>query len=217
MKRGILITLEGPEKSGKSTQARLLIDYLKEKGHRALFVREPGSTEIGEKIRALLLDKGHAEMSVEAEMLLYMAARAQLVKEIIRPALESGAVVLCDRFLDSTLAYQGYGCGMDSALIKKVGLFATGKIKPDLTILLDFWASPAHLKSQLSPDRIEMRSDAFHAKVKAGYCSLAKREPKRIKVVRVQDDINKTQGLIRKIVDQCLSRISSAKRARSRS
>lgn len=210
--KGKFITFEGPEKSGKSTQAKLLCVYLKKRGYPAVFVREPGSTRIGEKIRKVLLDKKNTEMAEEAEMLLYMAARAQLVAEVIRPALERGSIVLCDRFLDSTVAYQGYGCGLDIGLIKEVGRLATGGLAPDLTLLLDFSKSSAHLKNHKSPDRIESRCDAFHRKVKRGYFKLAGKEPGRIKIVTVAGDRNETQRLIREIVEQCLLKRSSAKR-----
>jgi dTMP kinase len=216
MRRGKFITFEGPEKSGKSTQAALLSGYLRSLGFKTIFVREPGSTKIGEKIRRLLLDTRHAEMSEMAEMLLYMAARAQLVAEVIAPALKKGCVVLCDRFLDSTLAYQGYGCGLDKDIIAKVGVWATDKVKPDLTLLLDFWASSANLKNHKTPDRIEMRPDAFHEKVRRGYFTLAQKEPGRIKIVRVEDKKEQTQSKIREIVDSCLLKRSSAKKVPSR-
>jgi len=202
--KGKFITFEGPEKSGKSTQAKLLSEHLKAKGYKALFIREPGSTQISEKIRELLLDKKNTGMSVVAEMLLYMSARAQLIEEVIRPALRKGCIVLCDRFQDSTIAYQGYGCGLDVNLIEKIGCFVTGGLKPDLTLLLDFWESSIYLKNHKSPDRIEMRPDAFHARVKKGYFFLAKKEPRRIKIIKVQPDIRQTQRRIREIVDQCL-------------
>ncbi len=212
MKRGLFITFEGPEKSGKSTQAALLSRHLKKNGHKTIFVREPGSTKIGEKIRSVLLDRRHLEMSEMAEMLLYMAARSQLVEEVIKPALKRGQIVLCDRFLDSTIAYQGYGCGLDKAAIIKVGKLATSGLKPDLTLLLDFWASAQSLKDQKSPDRIEMRPDAFHQRVRDGYFQLAKKEPRRIKIVYVQDSKEATQEKIREIVEKCLLKRSSAKR-----
>lgn len=215
MKRGKFITFEGPEKSGKSTQAALLSGYLRSLGYETVFAREPGSTKIGEKIRRLLLDARHAEMAGTTEMLLYMAARAQLVTEVIAPALKKGRIVLCDRFLDSTLAYQGYGCGLDKNIIARVGAWATDGVKPDLTLLLDFWASSANLKNYKTPDRIEMRPDAFHEKVRRGYFELAKKEPGRIKVVRVEDEKEQTQSKIREIVDSCLLKRSSAKKAPS--
>lgn len=211
LKKGRFITFEGAEKSGKSTQARLLIEYLEKKGYEVVFVREPGSTKIGEKIRHLLLDVEHQEMSILTEMLLYMAARAQLVREVIRPALVKGAIVLCDRFYDSTLAYQGFGCGLDKGVIKAVNNVATEGMKPDLTLLLDFFKSCDSLKREACRDRIEMRSDLFHERVKKGYFALAKIEPERIKIIKVQDNLDKTQELIREIVNQCLLKKSSAR------
>lgn len=216
MKRGLFITFEGPEKSGKSTQAGLLSEYLKSLGFKTIFVREPGSTGIGEKIRDILLDIRHTEMFEMTEMFLYMAARAQLVSEVISPALKKGYIVLCDRFLDSTLAYQGYGCGLDKDAITKAGRWATSGLEPDLTLLLDFWASSANLKNHKSPDRIEMRSSVFHQKVRRGYFQLAKKQPRRIKVVRVEKTKEETQGKIREIVSTCLLKRLSAKTAPSR-
>ncbi|MDD5019088.1 MAG: dTMP kinase [Candidatus Omnitrophica bacterium] len=217
MSRGIFITFEGPEKSGKSTQARLLEKYLKSKGWKTLFIREPGSTVIGEKIRRVLLDRKNDGMSLVAEMLLYTASRAQLVEEVIRPALRRGMIVLCDRFQDSTLAYQGYGCGLDVAVLEKVGKLATSGITPDLTLLLDFWQSRDKLKNESAPDRIELRPDAFHQRVKKGYFVLAGRYPQRIKIVRVEPGIQETQAKIREIVESCLLKKSSDKKRPSRS
>lgn len=204
MRRGKFITFEGPEKSGKSTQARMLSEYLMELGYKTLFVREPGSTYIGEKIRRILLDRQHVEMSKVTEMFLYMAARAQLVKEVIVPVLRKGYIVLCDRFLDSTVAYQGYGCGLDKKMILTAGEWATEGARPDLTLLLDFSQSRKKLKKHKSPDRIEMRPDAFHERVRAGYLDIAKKEPRRVKVVEVLDSKDATQVLIREIVIKCL-------------
>lgn len=209
--KGKLITFEGAEKSGKSTQAELLAEYLKEKGYETVFVREPGSTRIGEKIRRLLLDVEHQEMFPLAEMLLYMAARAQLVEEIIKPALKRGVIILCDRFSDSTFAYQGFGCGLDLEMIASVDSAATSSIKPDLTLLLDFFKSKDSLKKEVSRDRIEMRSDLFHERVKSGYFELAKKEPRRIKIVKVAEKVEETQRLIREIVDQCLLKKSHSR------
>lgn len=202
--KGRLITFEGPEKSGKSTQAKLLSRYLKEKGYKTLFIREPGSTAISEKIRRVLLDKKNDSMSLLTETLLYLAARAQLVQEVIRPALKKGCIVLCDRFQDSTIAYQGYGCGVDINFIKEAGVYVTQGIQPDLTLLLDFWESKTHLRNHKAPDRIEMRPDAFHAKVKRGYFLLAKKKPRRIRIVKVQPAVSATQQRIREIVTACL-------------
>ena len=214
VKKGIFITFEGPEKSGKSTQAKLLTEYLESLGYKTVFVREPGSTKIGEKIRLLLLDKDNDEMGLVAEMFLYSAARAQLIEEVVKPALNEGMIVLCDRFLDSTIAYQGCGGGLKLSLIKQVGRVATDGMKPDLTLLLDFWQSVDHLKNQKEPDRIESRPDAYHERVRKGYFALARQEPGRIKVVRVRENREDTQNEIRELVRQCLSKKSLVKKSR---
>jgi len=200
--KGKFITFEGSEGCGKSTQSRLLYAYLKAKGKAVIYLREPGATEISEKIRDILLDAGNQGIVPEAEMLLYMAARAQIVSEVILPALKKGKIVICDRFLDSTLAYQGYGLGMDIGLIRKVGEFTTRRICPDLTLFLDLAVKRGlkHRKDCL--DRIEMRSVNYHLRVRRGYLKLARQEPARIKVVKVEKDKYKTQGKIRELVEK---------------
>lgn len=198
--KGTFITFEGSEGSGKSTQSKLLYQYLRRKGFDVLYLREPGGTAISEKVRRVLLDARHDAMSQAAEMLLYMAARAQLVEEVIRPALSKGRIVICDRFLDSTLAYQGYGLGMDIGLIRRVGAFATGGIKPTLTIFLDLAVTKGLRHRRASRDRIEKRPLHYHERVRKGYLALAAQEPFRIKVVKVEKDKMKTQAAIREVV-----------------
>ncbi len=202
--KGYFITFEGPEKSGKSTQAKLLKKYLTGEGFSCLFIREPGSTTLSEKIRKVLLDKRNVQLSHFAEMLLYMTARSQLVKEVIEPALKKNRVVICDRFLDSTIAYQGYGLGIDIGFIKKIGKLATKGISPNLTILLDLQDKDSLFKKNHKKDRIELRSEKYHKKVRKGYMFLSKAHPRRIKVVQVKDDIFSTQRQVRKIIDKCL-------------
>ena len=202
--KGYFITFEGPEKSGKSTQAKLLQQYLSKKGFSCLFIREPGSTILGEKIRKVLLDKNNTHISYAAEMLLYMAARAQIVKDVIAPALKKGKIVICDRFLDSTIVYQGYGLGMDVETIKKIGEFVTCGIEPDITVLLDLGARESLFKQNHKKDRIELRSKKYHDKVRKGYLSLAKKNPRRIKIVEVKENALSTQRNIRNIIDRCL-------------
>lgn len=197
--KGKFITFEGSEGCGKSTQSRLLYEYLKAKGKRVIYLREPGATKISEKIRDILLDARNDGIVPECEMLLYMAARAQIVAEVILPALKKGKIVICDRFLDSTLAYQGYGLGMDIGLIKKVGAFTTQGLKPDLTLFLDLAVKKGLKHRESSLDRIEMRSVKYHLRVRRGYLKLAKQEPGRIKVVKVEKDKYKTQDAIRKL------------------
>lgn len=198
--KGKFITFEGSEGCGKSTQSRLLFDYLKRKVYDVIYLREPGGTKIGEKIRKILLDPQNYIHPI-AEMLLYMTARAELVSQIIGPALYKGKIIICDRFLDSTLAYQGYGLGIDIRLINNIGDLVTGGIRPDLTILLDLPMKEGLKQCGRIKDRIEKRSLAYHQRVRNGYLRLAAQEAKRIKVVKVDRDKFVTQEKIRKLID----------------
>lgn len=205
--RGKFITFEGSEGCGKSTQSKLLYQYLKKQGYPALYIREPGGVKISEKIRAILLDCANTDMSDACETLLYMASRAQLVHQLIKPALRAGKVVVCDRFLDSTIAYQGFGLGIDIGFIKKLGYFATEGLRPDLTILLDLAVHKGLAYRSSCKDRIECRPLNYHRKVRQGYFKLASDQPARIKVVRVEKEKDLTQENVRKIVEKFLRRI----------
>jgi len=202
--KGLFITFEGSEGSGKSTQMELIGQYLKNKKKTVLFVREPGGVAISEKIREILLDAGNKAMAPSCEMLLYMAARAQLVSEVIAPALNKGKAVICDRFLDSTVVYQGYGHQMDVAFIKTVGRFATQDIKPDLTFIFDIEAKKGLARIKRAKDRIEQRAMAYHARVRAGYLDIAKKEPKRIKVINSDQSIEDIHQQVRQHIDRLL-------------
>jgi len=199
--KGKFITFEGSEGCGKSTQSKLLFGYLKRKGCSVVYLREPGGTRISERIRQILLDPEN-HMTAECEMLLYMAARSQIVEGLIKPALKKGKIVICDRFLDSTLAYQGYGLGMDIDFIKRLGSFVCAGIKPDLTILMDLPVKEGLKYRHLKEDRIEKRSLSYHFKVRNGYLKLAGFEPKRIKIVKVDKDKFKTQARIRELIEK---------------
>lgn len=200
MPRGKFITIEGPEGSGKSTHSRLLCLYLKRNGYKVLHTREPGGTEVGEAIRSILLDKKNKAISDACELFLFLAARAQIVKEVIKPALAKGYAVVCDRFHDATVAYQGYGAGLDLKLIESMGKLATGGLKPDLTILLDV-DTGLGLKRAGVKDRVEIKSVRFHKKVREGYLKLAKKEPGRIKVIRTADaTVAEIQDKVRRAV-----------------
>ena len=201
--RGKFITFEGPEGSGKSTQSRLLCEWLKKKNVSFVHTREPGGTKIGEELRQVLLDTKNKAMSVVCEMFVYQACRAQIMDEVILPALKKGKLVICDRFLDATIAYQGYGSGLSVELIKKTGKVATRNTTPELTILLDI-ESKEGLRRAKSKDRMERKPLSYHKRVRKGYLLLAKKEPKRIKVIKVHDDINKTQEMVRQKVQKCL-------------
>lgn len=198
--KGRFITFEGSEGSGKSTQSRMLYRYLKSRGAKVIYLREPGGTTVSEKIRRILLDSSNSRMSAACEMLLYMASRAQVVTEVIKPAIMSGTHVICDRFLDSTLAYQGFGLGMDLKLIRYLGNFATGGVKPVLTVFLDLPVERGLCHRRDNSDRIEKRPLAYHRRVRGGYLAMARREPRRFKVVRVEEDKALTQRNIRKLV-----------------
>ena len=182
MRRGVFITLEGPEGSGKSSQARRLAGALRRAGCAPVVVRDPGSTALGRALRRTLLHSA-APLSPLAEALLFIGARVQLVEERIRPALRQGRVVICDRFHDSTVAYQGYGGGVDPRWLDRVGRAAIRGTMPAATLLLDL--PPRHGFSRLARhrDRMERKPAAFHRRVRAGYRALARREPGRFVIV----------------------------------
>jgi len=183
--RGKFITFEGSEGSGKSTQSALALEYLQSKKLPVVLLREPGGVKISEQIRKLLLDVKSEGMGDECETLLYMAARAQMVKEILEPQLKSGKIIICDRFLDSTIAYQGYGNGVDVKTIESLGAFATKGIGPDLTILFDIKPEDGLSRAGAKKDRIESRSLDYHHRVRQGYLDLSKKYPARIKLIKV--------------------------------
>jgi dTMP kinase len=185
MRRGLLITVEGTDGSGKTTQIGMIKDYLTGKGFEVIFVREPGGTRISEEIRSLLLDPGNSEMNHTAEMLLYAAARAQLTAEVIKPAIDQGKAVICDRFVDSSYVYQGFGRGISLEVVEAVNAAALAGIKPDITFFFDISPEIA-LKRRLAStglDRIEKEKMDFHMKVYNGYCKLVRRYPDRIKSI----------------------------------
>ena len=181
-KKGIFITMEGPDGAGKSTQIDLLKKYLEDKGYNILLTRDPGGNDISEAIRGIILNKDFTEMGYMTELLLYASARAQLVKENIKPALEAGTAVIADRFVDSSAVYQGIGRGLGIDTVYKVNVFALQGIMPDMTILMDLDAEVglARKKNQAELDRMERESVDFHKKVVAGYRDLAGRYPERI-------------------------------------
>lgn len=204
--KGLFITFEGSEGSGKSTQSRLLYDYLKKRGYDLVYLREPGGTAISEKIRKILLDCSNGSMASGTEMLLYMSARAQTIFEVIEPALKKGKIVISDRYLDSTVAYQGFGLGMDLDTIKHIGDFVTRGIKPDLTIILDLPVEKGLRRCKVVKDRIEKRPLSYFSRVRDGYLKLAAWEPARIKVIKVDKEMHQTQRKIRELLDNFLEK-----------
>jgi dTMP kinase len=179
----MLITFEGLDGSGKTTQASLLVDHLKAIGKHVLFLREPGGTTVSEKIRSILLDRDHLEIAQTTELFLFSAARAQLVREVILPALGAGSVVVCDRYCDSTTAYQGYGRGLPLEEIRGINSLATAGRMPDVTLLVDVDLEELKKRRKGAADRMESSGDEFYRRVRDGYRTLAAREPGRITVV----------------------------------
>ena len=208
----LFITFEGVEGSGKTTQIRRLRRYFTRRGIPCKVTREPGGCPISEKIRKILLNPDHHEMVPLAELLLYEAARAQHVKEVINPFLKKGGVVLCDRFSDATIAYQGYGRGIDVQWIQRLNRLSSQGIKPDITFLLD---CPTDLGlerairrnrtlKQEKEERFEREEIQFHRRMRRGYLVIAKKEPRRVRVIDTQVGEERVFDKIRKIVDNLL-------------
>jgi dTMP kinase len=212
--KGVFITFEGNEGSGKSTQIALLAEQLRKLGYPSRLVREPGSTPVGEEIRHTLKHspQNHA-MTAETELLLMNASRAQLVREVIRPALAAGELVLCDRFYDSTIAYQGYGRGLDLAIVRSVIDIAVGKTRPDLTLLLmvSVRVSEARRKDRQATaaparDRIEDADPSFFERVEKGYNAIAVSEPERVQVIDATGRVAEVHREIWQLVQPLLTR-----------
>ncbi len=200
--RGLLITIEGMDGSGKTTQIGLMKAFLEGNNYKVLMTREPGGTVIGEKIRELILDKEHQEMSFIAEALLYSASRAQLVSQVIKPALSRGEIVICDRFVDSSLVYQGKGRGLGYDEVKKINDFATQGLEPDLTLLfnIDPEESLKRISVRGKEDRLEQEKLPFHQQVHSAYKDLAAMFSDRIIVINAGQPIETIQKEIEDIL-----------------
>jgi len=198
----MFITFEGPEGSGKSTQLPQLAQFLEEKGLSVVRTREPGGTKIGDQIREVLVRMDNTELHPRTEILLFLAARAQLVEELIIPSLQQGKIILCDRYGDSTLAYQGYGHGLDLDTLRAMLHFATGGLKPDLTILLDVDVMTGLKRKKIKEEwnRLDAYELSFHERVRTGYHILAGQEPERWKIVDATQDPEQVQTEIRALV-----------------
>ena len=215
MEKGRFITIEGPEGCGKTTQSDILVGYLKERGHEVILTREPGGTRIGEVIRSLVLDSKYEEMAPLTELLLMAASRAQHVVQKIGPGLKDGKMVICSRFCDATIAYQGCGRGFDMDLLERVNGIATGGLAPDLTLLIDidvttglrraFGVDKAEAKSG-EGDRLESEDIGFHERVRRGYLDLARKEPGRVKVIDGSGTIDEVRAAIRRVVEPLLGK-----------
>jgi dTMP kinase len=212
-RRGKFITFEGVEGSGKTTQARLFCETLRKQGLEVVETREPGGTALGEEIRKLLLAHSDSSPTAIAELLLFLAARSQLVGEVVIPAVEAGKWVVCDRFSDSTLAYQGYGRGLDIDATRRMNEIATGGCTPDLTVVLDLDVETGirraiEKKGEFSEvaggDRMEKEAREFHDRVRNGYLDLARQEPDRIKVIPATGSIEEVQRAVNSLLEPFL-------------
>lgn len=197
-------SIDGGDGTGKSTQVALLAEWLAGRGHEVVTCRDPGSTPVGEAVRDLLLHRHDLGIDRCSEMLLYMAARAQLVAEVIRPALAQGKSVVSDRFLLANVVYQGHAGGLDVPSLWEVGRVATGGLEPDLTIVLDLPVEAAAQRLQRSLDRMEQQGDAFHERVRQGFLAEAARRPDRIVVIAAARSIDDVQAAVRKAVERAL-------------
>lgn len=205
--RGIFISVEGGDGSGKSTQLSNIKEYLDSRGYDSLFLREPGGTSIGEKIRDILLDCDNSEMSGMTEALLYAASRAQIVNEVIIPALSEGKIVVCDRFVDSSIAYQGYGRQMGECIME-INKFAVGECMPDYTLFLDISPEDAAERIETrneAKDRMELETESFHTRVYEGYISLLNSEFARDRFIRI--DASNPPDIVKSDIFDALDRV----------
>jgi len=205
MNRGKFITVEGTDGSGKTTQYNLIHKYLLERNYDVVAVRDPGGTEIGEKIRNIILDPCNKEMDPMTELLLYASSRAQLVAEVIRPAIENGNIVLCDRFVDSNLAYQGFGRGIPLNLIEQINRPVTCGIEPDITFFFDLDPETALTRLNRDTDRLESEQPEFYRRVYEGYISLCSKYPHRIYRIRCDGGITKIFERVRALLEEQLA------------
>ena len=210
MQRGKFITFEGSEGCGKSTQIKRFVKMLTARGIETIQTREPGGTSVGERIRDLLQhDDAGSQLTDESELLLFAASRAQLVREVIAPALDEGSWVIADRFLDSTTVYQGVARGLNVESVQQINAFAVGETMPDLTLLLDLDAATGHARAVKAtgdkPDRMESQPITFFEKVREGYLDLAAREPNRIAVIDASDSIDGVAAQIDRVFENRLA------------
>ncbi|TCS77952.1 dTMP kinase [Tepidibacillus fermentans] len=210
--KGLFITFEGPDGAGKTTQVSLLAEYLEKRGFEYITTREPGGTVISNKIRQILLDPEHIELKDQTEILLYASSRAQLVHEVILPELEKGKIVLCDRYIDASIAYQAFGLGIDRKTVEGINRFASSNVRPDRTYLLDIspelgrkrliGRTQGEFREQL--DRIEQRELEYHQRVYQGFMKLAEEEPNRIIKIKADQPIEQIFQQIKSDFDSFL-------------
>jgi dTMP kinase len=201
---GLFLSLDGIDGTGKSTQCRLLAQWLQQQGHHVVECKDPGGTAIGDIIRSILLDHHH-EMTLASEAFLFMASRAQLTAEVIRPALEAGHIVLADRYLLANVVYQGHAGGLDVDLLWNMGRLATDGLEPDLTIVLDLSLEVAQSRRRRPADRLESRAAAYQAQVREGFLAEARRRPERIHIVDASPSVHAVQQSIQEEVARVLA------------
>lgn len=212
LNKGVFITFEGPEGCGKSTHSKLTADFLKKEGYEVVYTREPGGTKLGDKIRDVLLNSKNIDISPLAEMLLFEASRAELIKEVIKPALLKKKVVISDRFNAATLVYQGYAGGVPLKDIERIESVSIKGLKPDLTIVLDIDPKQGLNKiRRRGPDRMESKRLSFHNRVRRGYLDLARRNKRRIKIIKTEDKKQKTFERVRGEVIDVVRRYKRAR------
>lgn len=204
MKKGLFITFEGPDGCGKTTQMNLLAEYLKNSGKEVLLTREPGGKGLGEKVREILLNY-EGPVSDRCESFLFLADRAQNIDIIVNPAVEEGKIVLCDRHIDSTVAYQGYGRGLNIQRINMLNDIATNGKKPDLTFVFDIDVETSMKRVGKDKDRLESAGIEFHNRVRNGYLELAKQEPQRIKVLDASKTIDEIHNNVINIIEKTIN------------
>jgi dTMP kinase len=203
----VFISFEGVDGAGKGTQLKLLLEYLEEKGVPYVFTREPGGTPLAERIRETVLDPAYKGMSVITEAFLFAASRADHVANVIRPALQAGKNVICDRYVDSSMVFQAFAGGLPPEFVAQINEMATGGLKPHRTIMLDVPTGVARERlNSRELDRIEQQNDFYHQQVREGYLELAKAEPRRFKIVDATRDVNTVQAQVRQLVDEILPR-----------
>jgi len=190
------IVLDGIDGTGKSTQAKMLIDWLHARGVAAVRCADPGTTPLGEQIRAILLNRPN-EMSLRAEALLFMASRAEMVEKIIRPSLENGIVIVCDRFVLANVVYQGHAGGLDPEELWRIGHFSVNHLEPDITFVLDLPVDEAATRRGRAPDRMEARDRLYHERVREGFLYEASLQPEKIEVINASASIDALQNLLR--------------------
>jgi dTMP kinase len=217
--RGLFVTLEGIDGTGKSTQLRLLLRYLRAQGIRVRATREPGGTKLGNQIRRTLLSLRTVKLAPLAELALIYAARAQHLEEVVRPGLARGEIVVSDRFNDASFAYQGYGRKLGTKVVRALDRAICGRTQPDLTILLDLAprlalarARGREFRRNSVHSRFEAEGLKFHARVRAGYVAVARREPQRVKLIKADRPVAEVQAEVRRVVDAFLARRKSGRR-----